>query len=59
MTLGAVCSQYDLVIPTIIRGLKGKNINATPDNTIREIGSKNTMEPMAVFETLHGLVNQN
>lgn len=58
MTLGAVCSQYDLVIPTIIRGLKEKNINATPDNTIKDIAKENAVEPMAVFEKLHGLVNQ-
>ena len=56
MTLGAVCSQYDLVIPTIIRGLKEINIKATPDNTIKEIAKENSKEPMAVFESLHALV---
>ena len=55
MTLGAVCSQYHLVIPSIIRKLKEKSINATAEQTIKEIAKKNTMEPMAVFETLHGL----
>lgn len=58
MTLGAVCSRYDLVIPTIIRGLKKKSINATPDNTIKDIAKENSKEPVAVFEILHELVKK-
>ena len=59
MTLGAVCSQYHLVIPTIIRELKEKSLHATAEQTIKEISKKNSMEPMAVFETLHGLAKKH
>jgi len=58
MTLGAVCSQYHLVISTILRELKEKSLHATAEQTIKEIAKKNTMEPMAVFETLHGLAKR-
>ena len=55
MTLGAVCIRYQLRTPTIIRGLEEKNIQTTAEQTIKEIAKKNTMEPMAVFETIHEL----
>ncbi len=55
MTLGAVCSQYHLVIPTILRELKEKNIQAEAGHPIKEIAGNNSMEPMAVFEILHDL----
>ncbi len=56
MTLGAVCSRYHLVIPTILQGLEAQNIRAEAGQTIKEIAEKNSMKPRSFFEILHGLV---
>ena len=55
-TLAAVCSEYNLVFPTILRGFKEKNIQAEADMTIKEIAKANGMEPMNIFEILHALI---
>jgi hypothetical protein len=57
-TLAVVCSEYNLVVPTILSGLKGKNIKAKANMIIKEIAKTNGMEPMSIFESLHDLITK-
>lgn len=58
MTLAEICATYTLSIPTIIRSLEQKGIKADPSKSLKEIATDNNTEPFALFEILHGLVDQ-
>jgi hypothetical protein len=55
MTLGAVCSEYNLSLPEVIRGLIENNIKAGDRMTIKQMAQASGVSPMAVFERLHAL----
>ncbi len=55
MTLGAVCSEYNLSLPEVIRGLSQNNIKAGAGMTIKQMAQASGVSPMAVFERLHAL----
>jgi DNA-binding GntR family transcriptional regulator len=55
MTLGAVCSEYNLSLPEVIRGLSENNIKAGDRMTIKQMAQASGVSPMAVFERLHAL----
>jgi hypothetical protein len=55
MTLGAVCSEYNLSLPEVIRGLNANDIKAEAGMTIKQMAHANGISPMAVFERLRGL----
>lgn len=55
MTLGAVCSEYNLSLPEVIRGLSENDIKAGAGMTIKQIAQANGIPPMAVFDRLHTL----
>jgi hypothetical protein len=57
-TLAAICSQYNLTIPVIIRALAQQGIKAAPEQTIKEIAAANNMDPHAFFGNLHNAVLQ-
>jgi len=57
-TLGEICAEYNLLFPAIKRGLAGKGVKADADMTIKEIAAANKKDPMAIFEDIHGLVNE-
>jgi hypothetical protein len=59
MTLGAICSQYNLMFPVIRRGLEEKGVKADAEMTIKEIAAANEKDPMAIFEDIHGVVNES
>ena len=59
MTLGAICSQYNLMFPVIRRGLEEKGVNADAEMTIKEIAAANEKDPMAIFEDIHGVANES
>lgn len=52
-TLAAVCTAYNLNIPTIVRELGKQDIKADPEKTIKEIAAANNMDPHAFFGVLH------
>ena len=56
MTLAEICAEYSLVFPEIRRGLKEKSMEAEAAMTVKEIGTKNGIEPIAIFEAIHSLV---
>jgi len=57
-TLAAVCTEYSLHIPTIVRELGKRNIKADPEKTIKEIAADNDMDPHALFGVLHNVAGQ-
>ena len=54
-SLSEVCRQYDLVVRTTITGLKGLGIEASADDSMKEICEKNDMDPHTLFETIQQL----
>ncbi len=54
-TLAAICTEYSLNIPTIVRELGKQNIKADPEKTIKEIAAANNMDPHAFFGVLHNV----
>ena len=58
-TLAAICSEYNLMLHTIKRGLAQKDVNAEAEMTIKEIAAANEIDAMALFELIHTIVNEN
>jgi len=58
-TIGAVCSEFNLMFPVIQRGLAKKGVKVEAEMTIKEIAAANDTDPMAIFEDIHGLVYEN
>lgn len=56
MRLKDICTQYNLNTEKIINGLGARQINAEPDQTIKEIARAKGMEPQALFEIIHEVV---
>jgi hypothetical protein len=57
-TIGAVCSEFNLMFPVIQRGLAKKGVKVEAAMTIKEIAAENDKDPMAIFEAIHALVNE-
>ncbi len=56
-TIAAVCSENNLMFREIKRELADVGINVKAEMTIKEIAAENGIEPMAIFEAIHGIVN--
>jgi len=54
--LSDVCERYGLKQERIIHKLSDKGISADGDSTIKEIAAANDLDPMGLFEALHGIV---
>lgn len=52
LTLNQLCSTYALPLDSVIVKLKANNINATGEQTIKEIGQLHDMHPHKVYELL-------
>lgn len=57
-TLGALCSEYNLMFQVIRQNLAKRGVKADAAMTIKEIAAANDKEPMAIFEDLHEIVNE-
>nr|WP_320191813.1 DUF4405 domain-containing protein [uncultured Desulfobacter sp.] len=57
MRLKDLCTQYNLDTGKIISGLGARQIEAEPDQTIKEIAQSKGMEPQTLFEVIHELVS--
>jgi hypothetical protein len=51
-SLADICQEYNLNIPTILRGLTDKNIKAEAEMTIKNIGEQNSISPLHVYEAI-------
>ena len=58
MTLGALCSEYNLMYQAVRQNLAKNGVKAEADMTIKEIAAENEKNPMAIFEILHGIANE-
>ena len=47
------------MFPVIRRGLEEKGVKADAEMTIKEIAAANEKDPMAIFEDIHGVVNES
>lgn len=56
MRLKDLCTQYNLDTKKIISGLGARQIEAKPDQTIKEIAQAKGMEPQTLFEVIHEVV---
>ena len=56
-TIAAVCSENNLMFREIKRELADVGIKVKAEMTIKEISAENGIEPMAIFEAIHGIVN--
>lgn len=54
--LSEICTEFQLDMDKIIKGLAEKKIEATPDQSIKEIASGVDMDPHKLFEILHEVV---
>lgn len=54
-TLGALCSEYDLMYQVVRQSLAKKGVTADAEMTIKEIAAANDKNPMELFEALHGI----
>jgi hypothetical protein len=52
LTLADFCSQYNLNIKTVIRGLAKENINAKEDLSIKKIAENNQLNPLDIYEQI-------
>ncbi len=57
-TLGALCSEYDLMFQVIRQGLSKRGIKAEAAMTVKEIAAANDKNPMSVFEAILEVVNE-
>jgi hypothetical protein len=55
--LAEVCADFSLPLPDILHILSTKGVKAEPTHSIKEIATKNNMEPMAVFEIIRDSIN--
>jgi hypothetical protein len=58
LTLADFCSQYNLNINIIMRSLKESHMVSKPDMTIKEIGEKNKMGPIDVYEQIKTIADK-
>nr|WP_319493682.1 DUF4405 domain-containing protein [uncultured Desulfobacter sp.] len=56
MRLSELCLRYNLDRKKVINGLVTRQINAEPDQTIKEIAQAKGMEPQTLFEVIHEVV---
>jgi hypothetical protein len=54
--LSEICERYGLKEERIIHKLSDQGISADGESTIHEIAEANNLEPMGLFETIHGIV---
>lgn len=54
-TLGALCSEYDMMFQVVRQALAKKGVTAEAEMTIKEIAAANDKNPMELFEDLHGI----
>jgi len=57
-TLGALCSEYDLMYQVIRQGLAKRDIKAEAAMTVKEIAAANDKNPMSVFEAILEVVKE-
>jgi Domain of unknown function (DUF4405) len=57
-TLGALCSEYNLMFPVIRQNLAKRGVKAEATMTIKEIAAAHDKQPMTIFEDLHEIVNE-
>lgn len=57
-TLGALCSEYDLMYQVVRQSLAKKGVTADAAMTIKEIAAANDKNPMELFEDLHGIATE-
>ena len=55
LTIADLCSQFNLDIKVITRGLSKQNIKAREDMTIRKIAEKNQISPIDVYEGIKAI----
>jgi hypothetical protein len=58
MTLGALCSEYDLMFQIVRQSLAKSGLKAEAEMTIKEIAADNDKNPMEIFELLQGIANE-
>jgi len=58
MTLGAICSEYNLMYQVVRQNFAKKGVTAEVEMTIKEIAAENDKNPMEIFELLHGIANE-
>ena len=58
MTLGAICSEYDLMFQVVRQSLAKSGVKAEAKMTIKEIAADNDKNPMEIFELLQGIANE-
>jgi len=58
MTLGAICSEYDLMFQVVRQNLAKSGLKAEAGMTIKEIAADNDKNPMEIFELLQGIANE-
>ena len=56
MRLNELCRRYNLDTQNVINGLGARQINAEPNQTIKEIAQAKGMEPQTLFEVIHEVV---
>ena len=56
MRLSELCLRYKLDTNKVINGLAARQIDAEPDQTIKEIAQAKGMEPQTLFEIIHEVV---
>lgn len=52
LTLADLCSQYNLNIKAVLRGLAKENIDASENLTIKKIGEENQISSMDIYERI-------
>jgi hypothetical protein len=57
-TLGALCSEYDLMYQAVRQALAKKGVTADAEMTIKEIAAANDTNPMELFEYLHEIATE-
>ena len=58
-TLADLCAEFDLHPPAMVRALADENIEAAPDQTIREIAQANGVGPLDVYTVIRNAAGKN
>lgn len=59
LTLAEFCAQHGLDLKVILRSLNEQKIKAEADMTIKDVGIKNEVNPLDVYEKIRSIVMDN
>ena len=58
-SLTEICREYNLNLNAVLQQLSEKNLDAGPDQSLKDIAEQNNLGPLDVYEIFKGVANSN